>query len=85
MVTDTLLSLHPGVSAQAKHVVVGKARAAKRASKDQLLLWRWVKPESVGALNVHSHGVYNMCNHHGAYGAALYLPGLKSGVSREFR
>ena len=26
----------------------------------------------------------NMCKHHSTYGAALYLPGLKSGVSRGF-
>ena len=84
MVTDPLLPQHPGVSTQAKHVVVSKTRAAERASKDHLLLGRWNKPKSVGALYIHSHGVYHMCKHHGPFGAALYLPGLKSGVSREF-
>ena len=26
----------------------------------------------------------HMCKHHGPFGAALYLPGLKAEVSREF-
>ena len=56
VVAHPFLPLHPGIRAQAKHVVVGKARAAERAGKSQFLLGRRVKPESVGALDIHSHG-----------------------------
>src|SRR5512144_312800 len=53
MVADTLLPLIPSIGTQPKHVVVRKARATKRASKDDFLFGSWVKPKSVRALNVH--------------------------------
>jgi len=61
MVAHTFLALQPSVRAQSKHVVVGKARATERASKDLFLLGRWVKPKSVGALDFHSHNIAQLC------------------------
>ena len=86
MVTDLFLFLEPRIGAQPKHVVVGKARTAKRPGQHHLLLGRWVKTESVSALDLHSATLYKMCkfNHpFDSFAAALYLPGLKAGVSRE--
>ena len=90
VVAHALLPLHPCVSAQTQHVVVGKTCAAERSGKDQFLLGRWVKPESVGALNVHSHIISKSCKDSKLKGvvglghaqrAALSLPGIHAGVS----
>ena len=87
MIADSLLPLEPRIGAQPQHVVVGKSRAAERPGKSHFLLRRRVNPESVGALDFHSHILSDMCKYSNTYdtfGVALYLPGLKAGVSREF-
>ena len=87
MIADSLLPLEPRIGAQPQHVVVGKSRAAERPGKSHFLLRRRVKPESIGALDFHSHILYDMCkysNPYGTFGAALYLLPLKGEVSREF-
>ena len=86
MVADLFLFLEPRIGAKPKHVVVGKSRTAERPGKNHFLLGRWVKPESVGAFNFHSHILSPMCkrnNPFDSFAAALYLPGLKAEVSRE--
>jgi len=47
MVADLLLPLVVGISAQAQHVIVDKASAAKRPGKNHFLLSRRVKPKFV--------------------------------------
>ena len=92
MIADPLLFLEPRIGAKPKHVVVNEPRAAERPGKDMLLLGRWVEPESVGALHVHSHIILDLCKDGQPNGgcerkghasrAALSLPGMNAGVSR---
>ena len=95
VVSDALLLLEPRIGAQPQHVVVGKANAAERLGKNQFLLWRRVEPESVGALDFHSHNILGLCKGSKTNGgrerkwhasrAALSLPGMNAGVSRAER
>ena len=84
MVANFFLSFIEGIGTQPEHPVVDKASATKRLGKIQLLLWRWVKPKSVGSLRFHSQIIIALCKKHQRFALALYLPGLKAGVSREF-
>ena len=84
MIADALLSLEPCVGAQPQHVVVDKARAAERPGKHGLLLGRRAAAETIGALDLHSHIPAAMCGTYERVALALYLPGLKAKVSREF-
>ena len=62
MVANRLLFLVPSVGAQAQHVIVGKARAAKRSRKNRFLFVRRIEPEAVGALDVQvSHNKERLC------------------------
>lgn len=90
MVADPLLFLEPRIGAQPEHVVVGKARATERPGEDLFLLGRRVEAKAVGALDLHgSHYTKAPCKPQtqepDRFAVALYLPGLKAGVSRGFR
>ncbi len=95
VVADTLLLLEPRIGAQPQHVVVGKASAAERLGKNHFLLRGRVEPESVGALDFHSHSILDLCKDSKPNGgcerkghasrAALSLPSMNAGVSRAER
>ena len=89
MVANPLLVFIPSIGAQPQHVIVGKARAAERLGKILFLLWRWIKPETICALDFHLHTLYYLCERVKQLRrtqqppvALLSLPGLKAEVSR---
>ncbi|CAB3774107.1 hypothetical protein LMG29542_07586 [Paraburkholderia humisilvae] len=61
MVAEMLLPLIPGIGAWPEHMVVRKARAAERPGKNRFLPGRWVEPESVRALDIHSQVLSCLC------------------------
>ena len=91
MVTNSLLLVVPGISAQAQHVVVGKTRTAKRLSQDLFLLGRRVKAKTICAFDFHAlHDTQNACKKQEQEpqptGCPLSLPMPKGrGISRRIR
>lgn len=89
MVANTFLLGVPSIGAHTEHPVIDKSSTTERPGKGGLLLRRWVKPKSVGALDFHSHNVLDLCERvkrllqqPERFALAIYLSGLKAGVSR---
>ena len=87
MIADTFMLVHPGVGAQAQHMIIDKPRTPERARQYLTLFSGGVEPKAIGALNVHLHMVYVfvlkiVSSQKEGREQALSLPGLYVGVSR---
>ena len=94
MIADALLFFEPRLRTQPQHVVVSKTHTAEGPGKRLFLRGRRIKPEAVGAFDVHVHTLHAIAHcvkpqHRKESGsgrlasqAALSLLGLKAGVSR---
>jgi hypothetical protein len=71
MVADPVLPVEPCVGTQPQHVVVSWSRTAERLGKGDRLLWCWIEPESIGALDIH-HDVVSCSRVSDKNGRTLY-------------
>ncbi|SFP91859.1 hypothetical protein SAMN05216419_10335 [Nitrosomonas cryotolerans] len=86
MIPDSFFLGIPSIRANTQHAIIDKSSIPECLCQNSFLLKSWVKPESIYALNLHSHTLTEIGEKTGFSSSeadSLSIPGLTTRVFRE--